>query len=132
MAKSSCDGDDLGVHRIVGAQREKSCRTLHPGRTQRVFQPRVTHYERAVPTAAHFKERVRGVQFDDDYLMAGLSKMVAEQTADIAQSADDDMIPHQRYAELLKPIVEQQGEPAQRGVTGHDRREDASDLDCYG
>ena len=93
------------------------------------FQPCVAHYDRAAPTAAHLQERIRGVQFDDDDPLAGLSKVIAEQTADIAQPADHDVAPHQRDAELLKPIVKQQGQPAQRGVTGHDRREDPSDLD---
>src|ERR1700754_4662058 len=104
----------------------------HPCPPQRVFQPCVAYHERAVPTATHRKERIRGVQFDNDYLFSGLSKVIAEQTADIAQSADYDVTPHQRYPELLKPIVKQQGEPAQRGVTGHDRREDACDLDRNG
>ena len=59
--KSPRNGDDLGVHRIVRAHREKLSRAPHPGPTQRVFQSCVAHHERAAPTATHLQERIRGV-----------------------------------------------------------------------
>jgi len=101
------DCDDLGVHRVLRTHGQESGGTVDPGRLQRSWQLRITHYDRHTQAAAHLDTRIRRIRLDDNHPFTSLPKVAQEDAADITQPTQHDMIAHQRNPHLLHPIAKQ-------------------------